>query len=1365
MHAFNARQVNVGTKIVGAGFNHAKERARITGLGAPQSDHDADPVASLVKEGRRLVDRSNTLLNGSLESLPSINERPQRSAGMRMLIAIPGFRGFKPKPAIDLIKQDPAYRGSAAAPNHRGQAQVADPRQRQSELLEQMQSLSDAHHRADQDFAEKRAALDQAKATHLDDSPVVQAAQRDHDKALATLEKATEKLDNAVTVSHVLETHLQVLAVDLIDQKVSFVHAEVQQQQERLRDMKGSLGEVVSNLNQQRSQLVGVHQDAVVALAGAVHQRGQAQTALAAATDALPQHPDEKQQAALDPLRKAVSDADRHVAAQTAQVAKTQHAIDDLAPYFEQQLHRLGEQSQAVEASLKSLEAPGQQLKARAEQAATRLDGARELETRLSQSAVNAVANLAPGFNSAALASNASGGALRHQLNDIAQALPPEDPSAERELPRVAVLELLSRGLAGACDGDVGRARQLLTDLRSRPLDQWIAPPAGATAADGAAVHHEAPSADMQRLLRGMAQVPRGGEVLNLVASQASTQPGDEKPAALGRGQMEAQQAYWMAHRAQAQETDPAVKTWLGDAMKVAQHEVRNPKGETVFDTADLPPKQMAAYNAVKNGFLSNAAGSDYALTDRNLQKVGGDWVRNAQDDRHALLRVLPKSINPSKGKTPYEAKTVTLAQKQMEAQGMSTTKTVAEGALQAAAAELSTRARQGVMRARPGQADNADARRYDATLEAIGQHLSGHHAAPTPLSRMAGTLKMKTPEFHQTKRLYDAQLGPKDVAEIRARVQNILQPPEPQQPPESQRAGPNKLSKPHRNPVLNPTDRPLPPSIEALFQRTPLPVTDLLKALHADMAADPQAAHPALAGLLTALNDDFGGGAGIDAKVDNAKLKRLDSAEDVKAFFTPMLQDLRLRDQVAMSGGGVKGIGIPFVPWTPMPPILMSASADLHSKKDEAAIQFKSPTFAAEIKVEESTARTRNIKGTLGLGVDLGVAKLTAPSVSAKYESSKGHAVSTTVRTLRDKDDLGVRKEQDAIDHNLAVLDTLLRWDSDDKQPKTAAGQVDAAQKFSGPLEALLALHPKALVASGERDVKTSQLGLDLSVAARLGFGDGYASMGVAFNPVTVKAEKTLEQSTERTGYAHQTVHDRSDQRRQRMAMTGGVSGALSFFKKPVDAQAHEAHDDRKGSVRVAGATNLLDISREIASNFEKNGATRFPIGDRVGGAVDRSYGSPKDLLAEIDQHREEFLMRCLDTLPRAKDAPMDTPERRLVAHDMLRQFEADLHEAKDHPNLQFNIKYEMQPRMSGLIDALRGVEAQAMQAGDKATAQEARDASQTLLSYRSSWAVKNAAIRNKGKDSSETGVDFVGRWQRTHGAETSRALAAFPG
>ena len=447
------------------------------------------------------------------------------------------------------------------------------------------------------------------------------------------------------------------------------------------------------------------------------------------------------------------------------------------------------------------------------------------------------------------------------------------------------------------------------------------------------------------------------------------------------------------------------------------------------------------------------------------------------------------------------------------------------------------------------------------------------------------------------------------------------------------------------------------------------------------------------------------------------------------------------------------------------MPPILMSASADLHSKKDEAAIQFKSPTFAAEIKVEESTARTRNIKGTLGLGVDLGVAKLTAPSASAKYESSKGHAVSTTVRTLRDKDDLGVRKEQEAIDHNLAVLDTLLRWDKDDKQPKTAAGQVDPAQKFAGPLEALLALHPKALVASGERDVKTSQLGLDLSVAARLGFGDGVASMGVAFNPVTVKAEKTLEQSTERTGYAHQTVHDRSDQRRQRMAMTGGVSGALSFFKRPVDAQAHEAHDDRKGSVRVAGATNLLDISREIASNFEKNGATRFPIGDRVGGAVDRSYGSPKDLLAEIDQHREEFLMRCLDTLPRAKDAPMDTPERRLVAHDMLKQFEADLHEAKDHPNLQFNIKYEMQPRMSGLIDALRGVEAQATQAGDADTAKGAREAAQTLLSYRSSWAVKNAAIRNKGKDSEETGVDFVGRWQRTHGAETSRALAAFPG
>lgn len=1360
LHAFNARQVNIGSKIVGAGFNHARERARITGFGAALPEHDPDPVATLVQQGWELAERSDRLLNGSLEDLPGINERPQRSWGMRALIAIPGFGGLKPKRAIDLIKQDPAYRSDTPGDDHSREATVANPVPRQGELLALLQAHADAHRVADEDFAAKEAALAQAKTDHAGNPAALKPFQDERDAALAALQEATDQLHVAVTVNSVLETNLQVLAVDLIEQKVRFVHTEVQQQQERLRDMHAGIDGIVDNLNQQRRQLAQVHQDAVVALAGAVHQRGQAQAALAAAREAVPAYDDapdapgaEDLQALHAPLQQAVDDAERRVARHVALVAEAGHAVDRLAPYFDEQLERLGQQSREVAASLKILEEPGQQVEARAAEVAARLDSARELELQLNESALNAITHMAPGFPAAPLASHPEAGALRHQLGDIAQALPPDDPQAERELPRVAVMELLSRGLAGACEGDVGRANQLLADLRGHTLDHWIAPPLGATPAAGADVSHAAPSPDMLRLLQGMAKVPRGGEVLNLVSSHGSTQDGDAKPAPLGRSQMEASQAYWMAHQTRLQERDPGVHAWLGEAMKVAQHEVRNSKTGTVFDTADLPPKQRAAYNAVKNGFLSTAPGSDYDLTNRNLQKIGDDWVRHAQDHRHALLRVLPKSINPSKRKTPYEPRTLRLAQKQMEAQGMSTTKTVAEDSLHAAAQELGARARQGVMRARPGQADDADARRYDATLQAIGEHLESHRAKPNPFSRAAGALKIKTPEFHRAKRLYDAQLGPKDVAEIRQRVQDILQPPPPQ-------AGPNKLRKPHRNPALNPTDRPLPPTIEALFQRTPLPVVDLLKALHAEIAADPHAAQPELAGLVAALDEDFGSGAGIDGKIENAKLKRFDSADDVKTFFTPMLQDLRLRDQVILSGGGVKGVGIPFIPWSPMPPILLSASADLHSKKDEAAIQFKSPTFAAEIKVEESTSRSRNVKGTLGLGIDLGVAKLTAPAASAKYERSKGQAVSTTVRTLRDKDDFGVRKEQDAIDDNLALLDTLLRWDRPDKQPADPLHG-----RFGGPLEAVLALHPKVLVASGERDIRGSQLGLDLSLAARLGFGEGYASLGVAANPLTAKVEKAVEQATERTGYAHQTVHDRSDQRRQRLAMTAGISGALNAFKRPVDTHAHAAGDDRKGSYRVAGAVNLLDISREIASNFEKNGATRFSIGDKVGGSTDRSYASAKDLLAEIDQHREEFLMRCLETLPRAKDGPEDTPQRRLLAHGMLRQFEADLEAAKAHPNLQFNIKYEMQPRMSGLVDALRGVEAQALQAGDRKTAKEAREAMQTLLSYRAAWSVKNVAIRNKGKDNSEIGVDFFARWQRIHGAETSRAIAAFPG
>ena len=245
LHAFNARQVNVGSKIVGAGFNHARERARITGFGAAQAEHDPDPVATLVQQGWELAERSDRLLNGSLEDLPGINERPQRSWGMRALIAIPGFGGLKPKRAIDLIRQDPAYRSDTPGNDHSREATVANPVPRQGELLAQLQAHADAHRIADEDFAAKDAAFAQAKTDHADDPAALKPFQDNRDAALATLQDATDRLHVAVTVNSVLETNLQVLAVDLIEQKVRFIHTEVQQQQERLRDMHAGIDGIV----------------------------------------------------------------------------------------------------------------------------------------------------------------------------------------------------------------------------------------------------------------------------------------------------------------------------------------------------------------------------------------------------------------------------------------------------------------------------------------------------------------------------------------------------------------------------------------------------------------------------------------------------------------------------------------------------------------------------------------------------------------------------------------------------------------------------------------------------------------------------------------------------------------------------------------------------------------------------------------------------------------------------------------------------------------------------------------------------------------------------------------------------------------
>ena len=300
----------------------------------------------------------------------------------------------------------------------------------------------------------------------------------------------------------------------------------------------------------------------------------------------------------------------------------------------------------------------------------------------------------------------------------------------------------------------------------------------------------------------------------------------------------------------------------------------------------------------------------------------------------------------------------------------------------------------------------------------------------------------------------------------------------------------------------------------------------------------------------------------------------------------------------------------------------------------------------------------------------------------------------------------------------------------------------------------------PDVIIGWGNKETVSQQGTLEAGAVLR-GKAHDNISVGATLS-LSAKMERTQERSDERTGYAHQTVHDRSDQRKQRITAAATV-GVLGAYKKVLHPD-QKGDADKHGTATIGNGANALEVSRDLFLQLEKNGATRFNIGDQTGGSTDRSFADADALLEEIKQNREEFYLRFLETVPGKKGEPKDTPENRALAESTLQQFIEDLEEAKGNPNLQFNLKYEMQPRMSGRVDSLRALEKLATNSCDHQKAADYRRILHDLLQQRSTWAFKNCAIRSKGKDSADMGLDWVLRFMARRTAETSVAVTAYP-
>jgi hypothetical protein len=1333
------RPTTTGFHIVGIGKSRSTDQPGRFDAGTDDSPIRETPYSAPLDQGAALAQHLEAAPH-ALGELPASNQRPQRSLGMSALLKLPGAsRVFKPSTPHELIGQSSAYRMDPRA-KLAARSDVEVNPQATAKLLEDLtQRLRDS---------ESRCADALREPDHDAPSDASSAARRE------AIQQVREDLA-------LLDPSFHVMALDMLERKIvgrktDVVHDQVEQLKKAVPDDERELTHVIEQLTRQNATLA----EEYLPLSSLQKKVRDLERAIRVQTEAPAMH--RAAAANTNRNRPDVGELEVQLSAARQQLAMLEpeaRANRDVRNYLHTEIDRMSQFKLASHTRFgevtQNLDIAGKQVEATKTDNAAALTTKQELANALSDVQTRAVASAAPGFELAALARG--GAPLIGTLRQMAATLPEDDVDAERALPRAAAMDMISRALALTVGPDnVEAADRLAQELISRPLNHWVPLPADANAeAHAEAAPYHAPSEQMQRLMSMMAAVPRGLDALDAVAG--STPSSDSNATHLQPEQRNALQAYLQADQARQLETDSSVKHWLGEAMDVAAHAVRNTKETVLFETDGIAPKKRAAYRAVCNGFLSNAPGSDYGRCNQQLLDLTGALDAHKPQQR-GPMRWLPHVVKPAQTASPFAPQALRYAQKQMEAQGMGTRKTQAEADLKAIFDDLESKARsylEQLPAPAPGGRDRRptdDAeRRFAAAVAALGEYVTTEPRKPGRSLRFPvspRSLNYRSPlaprTFAQTRRLYDAHLGAKEVEQIRERFGRLLS-----ATTVDERGAPASGEAPR-----------LPAALETLFAQRRASMVEVLCALRKAMDDAPRVIQTELGSTLANAED-------IEQRIDKARSLDLKSADDIDAFFRPMLETARLRDQVTWTNGVERGGGLQ----TPVSPLFpLAGKLDIASKHTGSFVQFTNPTFSSQFIVGNTEGWRHGGRVSAGYRISFGPATFNAAGVAgAAFSREQRHY--TVLRILRKKNPDGSRDVTTAIDSIIDTLKIAFRWQAtpDADGADGVDGDDNANARFDGPLEAIFALSPDIIVASGQKSSNTTQAQMEARTALRLRTPGHHFSVGATVIPLAVRAAKTSEQGIERTGFAHQQVEDRNQQTQQRV----GVSARAGFNAKPYKHTLVAASTDRAtgqhterdtGIARVNLAVNLLEYSRELFSNLEKNGATNFTIGDAIGASADRVYGSPKDLLAEIEANHADWLMRCLDVLPRAKGAPTDTPERFAHAQQLLDRFTADLRSVGANPSFQFTIKYEMQPRMSGMIDGLRGIEALAAQQGDSVAHARARSAMNDILSYRVSWAPKNMTMRSKGKLSQETGIDFFVRWLKSASAETSRATTAFP-
>jgi len=192
-------------------------------------------------------------------------------------------------------------------------------------------------------------------------------------------------------------------------------------------------------------------------------------------------------------------------------------------------------------------------------------------------------------------------------------------------LPKSLAVNIAFEALGIAAGGDTQRAADLVRELQATTLAALLPPP-GAT-------HDESsgPSEAARGLARLLADEPSGMQMIELLLAPSA--------AAMGKTQAEAARLYLRADEKwrHASNDGTSLRGWIASAQRAASAVAH--AADPVQALAACTIDERAAYRAFRNGYDSNAPGSDYDKANQHLRKPA-QWLkeRAAAQGRPALL-------------------------------------------------------------------------------------------------------------------------------------------------------------------------------------------------------------------------------------------------------------------------------------------------------------------------------------------------------------------------------------------------------------------------------------------------------------------------------------------------------------------------------------------------------------------------------------------------------------------------------------------------------------------------------------------------------------------------------------------------------